>query len=369
MIASPVATVNPAEVNTPQAIQVIADPVTANPVVNVRNLAQIDPVQANPVQADLVQENPVQANAVGTDLTQADLGIRGASNGELIDSQLQNQEIPDSEENSNAQSRIDLGKVTRKQPNAVHIKPIQTKTAQQSPDQVLKQETLSTNFQQIPVQSKPNQPNQFVTNQAQIYQGPLIQADSRIDIENRVFTDTSNLRNNLEYDRENILRNTANIKDLSANDKNVATDISSYNSDSASDIGKNYEKVSDNSENSVSLKTDIENNTANVTNINSEGNNASSSQLSKNTMWALFQSLFNSNPQNKFQISPGQNIPLQETSLQDSGNNQETQNESPTQIFSSQDTSDPYKFNIFVYNNNNYNTHHNYHIYDHKKNS
>ena len=88
-----------------------------------------------------------------------------------------------------------------------------------------------------------------------------------------------------------------------------------------------------------------------------------------NAMWALFQSLFNPNPQNKFQISPGQNIPLQETSLQDSGNAQETQNESPTQIFSSQDTSDPYKFNIFVYNNNNYNTHHNYHIYDQKKNS
>ena len=116
------------------------------------------------------------------------------------------------------------------------------------------------------------------------------------------------------------------------------------------------------------LKTDIENNTANVTNINSDGNNKISAQLSKNTMWALFQSLFNPNPQNKFQISPGQNIPLQETSLKDSGNAQETQNESPTQIFSSQDTSDPYKFNIFVYNNNNYNTHHNYHIYDQKKN-
>ena len=114
---------------------------------------------------------------------------------------------------------------------------------------------------------------------------------------------------------------------MPANDKNVATDIASNNNDSASDIGKNYEKVSGNSDNIASLQTNIENNTENVTNINSDGNNTSSSQLNKNTMWALFQSLFNPNQQNKFQISPSQNIPLQETSLKDSGNAQESQNQ------------------------------------------
>jgi len=222
-----------------------------------------------------------------------------------------------------------------------------------------------TNPAQIdPVQANPVQANAAGT--------PLTQADSRIDIENRVFTYTSNLRYNLEYDKENIVRNTANIKDLPANDKNVATDISSIKFDSASDFGKNYEKVSGNSDNIASLQTNIENNTENVTNINSDGNNTSLSQLNNNTMWALFQSLFNSNQQNKFQISQGQNNPLQETSLKDSGNAQESQNQNfaPTQILSSsQDTLDPYKFNIFVYNNNNYNTNHNYHIYDQKKNS
>ena len=304
--------------------------------------APVTPVQANPVTENPVTANPVIANPVATD--------------NLAD----------------VQSRIDLGKVTRKEPNTVHIEQIQIKTAQQSSDQVLKQETLSTNFQQIPVQSKPTQHNQFVTNPAQIFQGPEIHADSRIDIENRVFTDTSNLRYNLEYNKENIVRNNTNIKDLPANDKNVATDISSTDNDSASDIGKNYEKVSGNSDNIASLQTDIENNTANVANINIDGNNISSAQLNKNTMWALFQSLFNPNQQNQFQISPGQDIPLQETSFKDSGNAQESQNQNfaPTQILlSSQDTLDPYKFNIFVYNNNNYNTHHNYHIYDQKKNS
>ena len=357
-IANPVATENLAEVNTPQTLQVIANPVTANPVV-LTNPTQIDPVQANPVQV-----NPVQANAAGIDLTQADLGIRGALNGEPIDSQLQNQEIPGPEGNSIVQSRIDLGKVTRKQPNTVHIKQIQLKTAQQSPDQVLKQETLSTIFQQIPVQSKPAQQNQFVTNPAQIYQGQEIQADSRIDIENRVFTDTSNLRSNVEYDKENILRNTANRNNVPANERIVVTDISSINIGSASDIEKNYTKVSDGSENIASLEANIENNSANVANINSDVNNISSAQLNKNTMWALFQSLFNPNQQNQFQISPGQNIPLQETSLKNSGKAQESQNQkfAPTQtLSSSQLTLDPYKFNIFVQNN--------YHIYDQKKNN
>ena len=231
--------------------------------------SQIYPIQANPVQAD-----PIQENAARTDLTQADLGTRGALNGEPINSQLL----------------------------------IQAEPAQQNsdPDQVRKQETLSTN-------------------PAQIYQGPEIQADSRIDIKNRVFIDSSNLRSNVEYDKENIAR----------------------------------------------LRANIENNSANVANNNSDVNNVSSAQLNKNTLWALFQSLINPNQQNEFQISPGQNISLQETSLKDSNNAQESQHQkiAPTQILSSsQHTLDPYKFNIFVQNNY-YNTQNKYHIYDHKKNS
>jgi hypothetical protein len=266
VIANPVTTENPAVVNTDQALQVIANPVTTSPVVPT-NPSQIDPVQENPVPANLVQRN-----AAGTNLTQADLGTRGALNDEPINSQLL----------------------------------IQAKPAQQNPDQVRKQETLSTN-------------------PAQIYQGPEIQANSRIDIENRVFTDTSNLRSNVEYDKENI----------------------------------------------ASLEANIENNSANVANNNSDVYNASSVQLNKNTLWALFQSLINRNQQNQVQISPGQNIPLQETSLKDSGNAQESQNQkfAPTQILSSsQHNLDQYKFNIFVYNNY-YNTQNNYHNYDHKKNS
>ena len=252
--------------------------------------------------------------------------------------------------------------------NPVIANPVATENLQFIANPVSVNPVVLTNPAQIdPVQANPVQVNPVQANAAGTDLTQAIQADSRIDIENRVFTDTSNLRYNLEYDKENILRNTANIKDLPANDKNVAIDISSNNNDSASDIGKNYEKVSGNSDNIVSLQTDIENNTANVT--NSDGNNTSSSHLNKNMMWALFQSLFNPNEQNKFQISPGQNIPLQETSLKDSGNAQESQIQNPTQILSSQDTSDPYKFNIFVYNNNNYNTHHNYHYYDQKKNS
>ena len=343
---------NPAVVNTAQALQVIADPVTTNPFV-LSNPSQIDPVPANPVLA-----NPVQENAAGTNLTQADLGTRGVLNGEPINSQLQIQEIPDSV----AQSQIDLGKVTTKKPNTIHIKKSQAEPAQQNPDQVRKQETLSTNLLGIPVESKPTQQIWFVTKPAQI--GPEIQANSRIDIENRVFTDTSNLRSNVEYDKENILRNTANRNNVPANERIVVTDISSINIGSASDIKKNYAKVSDGSENIASLEANIENNSANVANINSDINNISSAQLNKNTMWALFQSLFNPNQQNQFQFSPGQNIPLQETSLKNSGKAQESQNQkfAPTQtLSSSQLTLDPYKFNIFVQNN--------YHIYDQKKNS
>ena len=279
---------NPVPVTPAQANQVTENPVTANPVV-LTNPAQIDPVQANPVQVNPVPENPVpenpvpenpvqadpiQENAARTDLTQADLGTRGALNGEPINSQLL----------------------------------IQAEPAQQNsdPDQVRKQETLSTN-------------------PAQIYQGPEIQADSRIDIKNRVFIDSSNLRSNVEYDKENIAR----------------------------------------------LRANIENNSANVANNNSDVNDVSSAQLNKNTLWALFQSLINPNQQNEFQISPGQNISLQETSLKDSNNAQESQHQkiAPTQILSSsQHTLDPYKFNIFVQNNY-YNTQNKYHIYDHKKNS
>ena len=108
-----------------------------------------------------------------------------------------------------------------------------------------------------------------------------------------------------------------------------------------------------------------------LANINSDINNISSAQLNKNTLWALFQSLFNPNQQNQFQISPGEDITLQETSLKDSGNAQLSQNQkfAPTQILSSsQHTLDPYKFNIFVYNNY-YNIQNNYHIYDQKKNN
>ena len=269
---------SPVPVTPAQANQVTENPVTANPVV-LTNPAQIDPVQANPVPENPVPENPVQAdpiqeNAARTDLTQADLGTRGALNGEPINSQLL----------------------------------IQAEPAQQNsdPDQVRKQETLSTN-------------------PAQIYQGPEIQADSRIDIKNRVFIDSSNLRSNVEYDKENIAR----------------------------------------------LRANIENNSANVANNNSDVNDVSSAQLNKNTLWALFQSLINPNQQNEFQISPGQNISLQETSLKDSNNAQESQHQkiAPTQILSSsQHTLDPYKFNIFVQNNY-YNTQNKYHIYDHKKNS
>ena len=343
VIANPVTTENPAVVNAPQALQVIANPVTTNPV-----------VLTNPAQID-----PVQENAARIDLTQADLGTRGALNGEPINSQLQIQEIPD----SISQSKIELGKVTTKNPTTVQIKEIQGEPAQQSPDQVSKQETLSTNYLQIPVESKPTQQKP-----AQIYQGPEIQADSRIDIENRVFTDTLNLRPNVEYHKENILRNTANRKDVPANNRSV----SSINIGSASDIRKNYAKESEGSVDTTSLKTNTENNTANVANISIDGNNISTAQLNKNTMWALFQSLFNPNQQNQFKISPGQNILLQGNSLKDSGTTQESQNQkfAPTQILSSsQVTSDPYKFNIFVYNNNNYNTKNNYHIYDQKKNN
>ena len=348
VIANPVTTENPAVVNTAQALQVIANPVTTNPVV-ITNPAQIDPVQAN----------SVQENATGTDLTQADLGTRGALYGEPINSQLKIQEIPD----SISQSKIELGKVTTKNPTTVQIKEIQAKQAQQSPDQVSKQETLLTNFLQIPVESKPTQQKP-----AQIYQGPEIQADSRIDVKNSVFKDTLNLRPNVEYHKENILRNSAKRKDVPANNRSV----SSINIGSASDIKKNYAKESEGSVNTASLKTNTENNTANVANINIDGNNISTAQLNKNPMWALFQSLFNPNQQNQFKISPGQNMQLQETSLKGSGNAQESQNQkfAPTRILSSsQDTLDPYKFNIFVYNNNNYNTHHNYHIYDQKKNN